>query len=145
MGGALIKDFWLRKEQSIRVVRDLSKNLKAAACSLLCLPIKWKAHQMADKTRVKREYFIHSAAVKGRFGWDDKDIGNLLQFRSWTLNLSVHAPLGGNRITGDVWRVSEEEVMIFTIDRDLSSQYITKTLKNNLFSCCCWSRLLASL
>lgn len=42
------------------------KNLKAGARSLLCLPM-WSnaAHQMADKTWMKREYFIHGCQRKG--------------------------------------------------------------------------------
>lgn len=42
------------------------KNLKAGVRSLLCLPMRSKAaHQTADKTWVKREYFIHSCQRKG--------------------------------------------------------------------------------
>lgn len=43
------------------------KNLKATSRSLLCLPMRSKAaYQTADKTWVKREYFIHSFLQEGR-------------------------------------------------------------------------------
>lgn len=67
----ILEEHWLKlfchhEERSIKIVHELSRNLKAGARSLLCLPMRSKtAHQTADKTWVKREYFIHSCQRKG--------------------------------------------------------------------------------
>lgn len=45
--GVLIKAFGSTRTDPSRLA---IKNLKSAACSLLCLPIRRKAHQTADKT-----------------------------------------------------------------------------------------------
>lgn len=64
------------------------KNLKAGNGSLLCLPMRSKAvHQTADKSWVKREYYIQSCQQKGEGRWDISNRRNLLLFRSWAIKI----------------------------------------------------------